>query len=740
MRKSLLLVVLLAVSAVISGCSAGGTTPCTSGASDCKGSGTGTGGTTTPASVALALSSTTVASAAPATVTATVHDSSGNAVSGAVVNFAVNPVIGALSAPAALTDSSGVASVSLSPATAATTGADNVTVTVTVGTATVTASRGYQLSATTAAFTSFVSNIGTSATDKLPAYAQALLTANLSGVSTSSPATLNLTSACVAAGKATISPSTTANSSGVASFTYKDTGGCGSTLTTDTVTISVAGSTTASTTQIFLTSPVANSITFTSATPSTIYLKGSGNTESSTVKFEVVDTDGNPLPGQSVTLNLSTFAGGLLLNQGTVPVVETSDSNGFVSVIVNSGTVPTPVRVTAALASGVTTVSSGLAVVTGLPSQLNFSLSEHIINIEGWNYDGVANTYTIYAADRSANPVPDGTAILFWAEGGQVQGTVSTATTGGISSATAAYVSAEPRPADARVTVLAYAIGEESFLDLAGSNVYQAGDPFQDLGNVVKSKLYDGQYNPASDEVVSLSALGATSSGAACVSSAASYPQFALNNRVPNQPGTCDGTWSGKTYVRRDIETVLSSTGPNPMLPAALLSSNCAAQTIYAAPQTLGSAVRVFPVSFVNNTVNPAQLISNPTIYVGTNTTAGSFLILAADDNPVRINPMAAGSFISAAPVSNSGLDSASVAVTGGTYAYPSTSDAQYIPINFAFSSTTVTPTSGAASGVPVTTYKTSGTLTLQFVSKPSNTSTAISVNVLAQNPVGTCQ
>lgn len=715
------LIAAISVVLVLAGCSAGGEQGTKSG------TGTGSGGTATPASLSLSLSSTTVASAAPVTVTASVHDGSGNAISGAVVNFTVNPTIGALSSSAALTDTSGVASVSLSPATAATSGADNVIATTTVGTTSLTAQRGYQLSSTTAAITSFTTNIGTSSAAALPAYAQALLTANLTGVSPAAPTTLTVTSACVAAGKATISPATTANSSGIASFAYKDTGGCGSTLASDTVTISIAGSTTSSTVQIFLTAPTANSITFTSATPNTIYLKGSGNVESSTVKFEVVDTDGNPLPGQAVTLNLSTFAGGLLLNQGSVPVVETSDSNGFVSVIVNSGTVPTPVRVTAALASGVSTVSSNLAVVTGLPSQLNFSLSEQNINIEGWNYDGVANTYTVYAADRSGNPVPDGTTVLFWAEGGQVQGSSSTSTKSGISSTTASYVSASPRPSDGRVTILAYAIGEESFVDLAGTNVYQAGDPFQDLGNVVKSKQFDGIYDAANDEIVSLSALGASSSGVACASFASSYPQFALNNTIPNQPGTCDGTWSGKTYVRRAVETVLSSTTPNPLLSPAVLPGGCAVQTIYAAPPALGAAVRVYPA------------VANPTIYVGGGT-SGSFQILAADSNPVRINPMAVGTQISASPVAGSGLASASVAVANGTYVYPSTSSAQYVPINFAFQSTTVTPTSGAASGVPQTSYATSGALTLQFVSMPSGVSTSISVNVSATSPTGTCQ
>lgn len=52
------------------------------------------------------------------------------------------------------------------------------------------------------------------------------------------------------------------------------------------------------------------------------------------------------------------------------------------------------------------------------------------------------------------------------------------------------FCAANPRPADGRVTVLAYALGEESFFDIQGTNLYHppvagnpsSGDPFQDLG------------------------------------------------------------------------------------------------------------------------------------------------------------------------------------------------------------------------------------------------------------------
>ena len=652
-----------AVAVVLAGCSAGGTS-----STDTTG---GTGTTPTSGTITEALSTSTVTSATPATVTATVKSSTGAAVVGTVVTFTTGAV-GSLSSATALTNASGVATVTLSPASTTSSGADTVVATATIGSTTVTASQGYQLSATTAQFSSFTSNTGTSATDKLAAYAQAVLTVNMSGVSTAAPATLTLTSQCVAAGKATISPaSVTNNTSGTATFTYKDTGGCGSTLATDTVTATISGSGTSTTDQIFLTSPTANSITFSSATPSTIYLKGSGYTESSTVKFQVVDTDGNPLPGQQVTLALSTLAGGLLINQGTAAVTETSDSSGFVSVIINSGTVPTPVRVTATLPSGVTTVSSQLSVATGLPTQLHFSLSQGTINIEGGNRDGTPNTYTVRATDRSGNPVPDGTSILFWSEGGQVQATASTSTTNGISSATANFVSQDFRPADGRVTVLAYAIGEESFVDLNGTNVYQAGDPFQDLGDIVKSRLFDNIFDAANDETISLSLAGGAAGTSACVNDTTNYPQFALDKTSPVKPNTCDGVWSGRTYVRKATETVFSTSAAHPLWTSKSgLTSSCSADTnLYIAPQTI-------------DTTGPHAFYSvsgNRTWYTGNANASGSFSIIAADMNGIRLNPMPAGTIVT---VGTDDGTIATFAITGGS-PIASTSDATGVGISY---------------------------------------------------------
>jgi hypothetical protein len=640
MKKWLMSAALFAAVAVLVGCSAGGKDQ----GGTTTGTGTGTVTTPTAPTLAIALSANAVTSAAPATVAVTVVNSTGAALPNVVVSFTVNSAVGALSSSTALTNSKGVASVTLSPAAASASGADTVTASATVAGLTGTASAGYQVNSTTASITSIVPGTGDATTDPLSSYGQTTLTLTSTGVSSAAPVTFNLTSACVAAGKATISPTSIAATTNTTTFTYKDSGGCGSTLAADTVTATIAGTSISDSTQVNLTSPTANSITFTSANPPTIFLKGSGYTESSTVSFEVVDTAGNPLPGQQVTLALSTLAGGLLLDQGSTPVKQTSDSNGLVSVIINSGTVPTPVRVTATLQSGVSTESSSLAVVTGLPSQIHFSLSEATANIEGANRDDATNTYTINVADRSGNPVPDGTTVIFWAEGGKITG--SAMTTGGVVSVP--FVSTTPKPDDGRVTILAYAIGEESFIDQSsnGANVWVQGYPFQDLGDVVKSKQLDGVFDPVNDEIVSLSTIGAGAGTSACVDDSATYSQFTVNSYTmfdgytPSRPGTCDGTWSGKTYVRKSIETVFSTSAPNALWASTDgLTSSCSAISLYAGPTTTTQPSSYYPLATT----------ANNTWYLGASS-SGSFKIIAADANSIRLNPMAAGTAVAIAP------------------------------------------------------------------------------------------
>jgi len=623
----------------------------------------------TSPTIAMSLSTTTVTAAGPATVSVQVLDGASKPVPSSVVTFSTLLGLGTFNVTTALTDATGTASVVLSPAASTTAGADTVVAKATVGGTDVTASQGFQLTATNVTVASFVSSIGSG---KLSAYGQAGLTLTLGNAPSGVPVTVSISSTCVTAGKATITPASVTTTNGTANFTFKD-GGCGATNPADSVLATVGASSASASVAIALTSPLANSLQFVSATPSTIYLKGSGYGESSTVIFKVVDLSSNALPNQSVALDLTSRAGGLTLDGLSTAVTKTSDANGLVSVIVNSGTVPTPVRVQASMtltspATTISTVSNELAVAVGLPSELGFSLSQQTINIEGFNIDGTTNTYNIIASDRMQNPVPVGTAINFIAEaGGQVEAIKQIALSNGLARATANFVSADPRPADGRITVVAYALGEESFLDANGNNTYDAGEDFQDLGDIYVDRTFDGTYDAANDQLVSLS-LGGHS---ACV--AATSPTLALSRAIPTAPATCDSAW-GKAYVRKATETVLSTSSARPVW-----------GTIR--PQSISAAGCSAKISLIGDDLaaHSYYTVGTGGVAVSSTSKTGSFGFLVSDANSVRLNPMAAGTTVTAS--ATTGL---TVTINGGaSMTVPNTASAPAVGVGYAFDSST---------------------------------------------------
>ena len=277
----------------------------------------------------------------------------------------------------------------------------------------------------------------------------------------------------------------------------------GSTSLTATVTITIGAST-------------IGSIQFVSATPTTIGLKGTGLAETSTVIFKVVDSTGGARPNVPVTFSLDTTVGGITIS----PATATSGNDGTVQTVVSSGTQHTSVRVTATIASpALSTQSSLLTVTTGLPSSNGFSIAIGPAtygttpsklacpNVEAYDIDGVTTGITVRLADRYNNPAPDGTAVAFTTNGGHVVGSCSTpsaTTSPGDGTCTAVWTSANPRPTPAstppdkragRATVMATAIGEESFDDLNGNGYFDAGEPFSNLGEPYRDDNENGAYD-----------------------------------------------------------------------------------------------------------------------------------------------------------------------------------------------------------------------------------------------------
>ncbi|MFB2649772.1 hypothetical protein [Shewanella mangrovisoli] len=284
-----------------------------------------------------------------------------------------------------------------------------------------------------------------------------------------------------------------------------------------TVTADVGGKNLSATGTIKVLSANVGSIVFVDATPENIGIKGTGTAESSTLRFRVLDTNGNAVANKSVDFKLNNDSAGL----GLTPVTATSNNQGYVQTVVNSGTVATTVRVTATTlgtdGSSISSQSNVLVVSTGKPDQDSFSLSASVLNVEGWNYDGAKVTVTARLADAFNNPVPDGTAVVFTAEGGSIES--SCQTKDGVCSVV--WTSQQPRPVGVdgngpffdssgirvreptaflkqevnlaggnyygnyygqpyggRVTITATAIGEESFPDLNSNNILDTASEF----------------------------------------------------------------------------------------------------------------------------------------------------------------------------------------------------------------------------------------------------------------------
>jgi hypothetical protein len=537
--------------------------------------------TTATASVKVALTDpstgaarTSISSGSPAKVSASVKDAAGAAVAGAVVTFSTDSNFATLtpSSGTALTDSGGLASVTMAVASVSANGAATISASTQIpdskstgGSAEVIGSTGYVIGAANISLSnplllglSTLSAFGTTSVTATVLDGGALFTTPL-GVSFSSP--------CASNGKAVLTPTVT-TINGLAIASYLDNGCAGP----DTITATVGGLNQSASNTLIVLAPATGSIQFVSAVPKTITLKGTGGAglqETARVTFKVVDVAGNPIGGKSVAFALSTTLGGISLTSSSA----ISDAiTGQVVTGVQSGTFNTPVRVKASTGSGSTTLatqSDQLTITTGIPTQPSFSFSASTFNIEGWEVDGAATILTARMADHFGNPVPDDTAVNFISEGGKVEGSCLTTTRpsgsgneGGVCSVT--LVSQNLRPTNGRVTVLAFAIGEEGFTDLnsngwadmspnelvdANGNstdlgeafvdfnengVRDANEPFVDFNNdKVFQAVGDGKFN-----------------GVLC------------DENVPNRssPGTCSSTKS--LHVRGDVAIVLSGSHP----------------------------------------------------------------------------------------------------------------------------------------------------------------------------------
>ncbi|MDP7591150.1 MAG: hypothetical protein QF552_00320 [Litorilituus sp.] len=358
------------------------------------------------------------------------------------------------------------------------------------------------------------------------------------------PVDVNFSSSCSSLSNSSAelsSPITTSN--GMATSTYLAKGCVGDDPIN--VTANAGGINLSATTSVNILPAEVGSIEFVSSEPENISILGAGalgGAESAVVKFRVLDTNANPVNNQVVNFSLNTDVGGIQL----IPDRASTNNEGIVQTVINSGTVATSVRVQATIDNSVPAISSQssvLVISTGIPDQDSFSLSASILNPEGWDIDGTTVKVTARLADAYNNPVPDGTAVSFTSEGGSIE--PSCLTQGGVCTVT--WTSQFPRPEGhvlqhnasdeyhyvanqpdivhvpekvnflgqkygGRATVIATAIGEESFPDLNGNGRFDASEVSAFANTDVSGRPYDmkesfadynedGFYNPGETDV-----------------------------------------------------------------------------------------------------------------------------------------------------------------------------------------------------------------------------------------------
>ncbi|MGX4644098.1 Ig-like domain-containing protein [Massilia sp. SYSU DXS3249] len=425
----------LIAAAVLSACGGGGGDP---GAVAPPASSGGTAPTTPTTPVASAAPTVTLSTlssggqasnsltgATPLTVQAVIKDAAGKPVPNALVTFATDASLAVFSPSAgtALTDANGVARVTLRAASLAAGGAAKLTVTSSVAGTTATSETNYMVGATTLTFGTLKAE-----SDSIAAYGTTNLSVDLLAGGaryTAQPVNVHFSSACVAAGKASLA-ATVATNGGVATTVYRDLG-CAN---NDVITVTSDGVSVPASAPLKISLPDAASVQFVSASPTdkSIVIRGQGGlnrTETATLKFRVFDKFGNPLPRRLVEFRPSTNL--VSLNK----LSDSTDENGEVITTVNSGTVPTSFRIFATLpgtatttSPDISTTSDSIVVTTGLPVQRAFSLSAPKFNLEGWNYDSSptepATRIQVMIADSSGNPVPDGTPVVFQTNMGSV--------------------------------------------------------------------------------------------------------------------------------------------------------------------------------------------------------------------------------------------------------------------------------------------------------------------------------
>ena len=491
--------VALVLPPLLAGCSSSGNAggPDTGGTTITTGGtgGSGSGSTPVVTTVTLASSASSIGLSETADLTATVTDQNGDPMEGVSVSFTLSgdPQDATVTATAT-TGSDGTASAVVTPgstggdativATASGVSSDPVTVTITLPTA-----ASLDVAIQPAEITLNGQAIFTAVVKDSDGNLLAGKTVDF-GVASGSPT------------GSTIDPgSDTTDASGAATATISP----GSAVGTITATASVDSLIQSGSVSVIPAS--SGSIAFVSASPTLIGVTGSGLPETSTVTFEVRDQAGGlVVDGTTVTFELVGPGGGEQLLEATAITL-----SGQASAVVTSGTVSGAVRVIARVTLGgkvFETSSDNITVGSGPAAGNHVSIARLPINIAGRVLFGETSTVTFFGADRFSNFIPQGSAPSFFSEAGGIE-PQGVGGTGSLGSVAVTLQSQAPIPADGVSDVLAFIVGEESFVDVNANGRFdfidtnsngvhdpgEPSEPFFDVGEPFVDQNGNGKWD-----------------------------------------------------------------------------------------------------------------------------------------------------------------------------------------------------------------------------------------------------
>ncbi len=261
---------------------------------------------------------------------------------------------------------------------------------------------------------------------------------------------------------------------------------------------------------------------------------------------------------------------------------------------------------------------------TGSPADYDsFSLAvDDAVVSKALNTDGITATFTVQVGDRFNKAVDDATVVYFWAENGILQTNFCLTSSG---SCSVVWVSGGTRPADGLATILAYAVGEDSYIESGQAN---------GIYNVASDTVGNGGVALALNEVL-LSTPEAYKDYNYDGYTSANFTDLATNKTVPsdafldyNKNGSYDA--SSSKFRGEDCSSAAQSAG------------HCAQSSVYVWDMTQiawGPSYSAPIVTIDDMVWNDGDTINvTVTDYLGNTPASGTGISVSSDNTDFSVN------------------------------------------------------------------------------------------------------